>query len=316
MAVGGYGNGFQYFICKETILESENLSNVNHLQMKRSVYMSIAKDILKNIHYNFWKLHSNFLKKNSKLRNLHQGETCLILGNGGSLRYLDFSKLKGIPTIGCTYSLLDRRAMQLDLKYMVFTDPYELMPVRYNRLTKTFQTKFYAPLFKSQIKEYRHITFFSSLTNVYAHFFRPGNLFYFNYRPKKSMDHDISGDFSYTDNALHIMIGVAKYLGFKKVILLGCDYLGEPKLEGHFYAYRKPAVGETDLPFCEKAKKITEGLDVIFVSLKGIQSPVFESAPFSEYFGGQENYLENTDIVDEKYLRLLRRGADKKQVYL
>jgi len=278
--------------------------------------MSIAKDLLKSIHYKFWKLHAYFLRKNTKLRNLHHGETCLILGNGGSLRHLDFTKLKGIPAIGCTYTLLDKRVKQLDLKYMVFTDPYELMPVRYNRLTKTFQTKFYAPIFKSLIKEFKHITFFASLTNVYAHLSRPANLFFFNYRPKKSLDYDISGDFSYTDNALHIMIGVAKYLGFKKVILLGCDYLGEPKLEGHFYAYRKPAVGETDLQFCEKAKKVADGLEVVFVSLKGIKSPVFESVSFDEYFGGQESYLENTDIVDEKHLCLLRRGAEKRQVYL
>lgn len=278
--------------------------------------MPTAKDILKSLHYGFWKLHAHFLNKNSKLRNLHQGETCLILGNGGSLRYFDFTKLKGIPAIGCSYALMDKRISQLDLKYMVFTDPYELMPARYNRLAKAFQIKFYARIFKGFIKEYKHITFFSSLTNLYAHLIPPRNLFFFNYAPKKSIDHNISGDFSYTDGALYIMIGVAKYLGFKKVILLGCDYLGEPKLEGHFYAYRKPAIGKTDMAFCERIKEISVGLEVTFVSLKGIKSPVFDSVPFCDYFGGQENYLENTDIIDEKYLRLLRHGADKKQVYI
>ncbi len=112
------------------------------------------------------------------------------------------------------------------------------------------------------------------------------------------------------------MIGVAKYLGFKKIILLGCDYLGVPKLEGHFYAYKAPAPGKPDKEFCERVKLLSDGLEVVFVSLKGIQSPVFESVAFCDYFGGDELYRENTEIIEEQYLKKLQEGAKKKQVYI
>ena len=51
---------------------------------------------------------------------------------------------------------------------------------------------------------------------------------------------DLSNDFDYLDGSLDVMIGIAKYMGFSKAILLGCDYLGQPKVDGHFYSDEKP----------------------------------------------------------------------------
>lgn len=278
--------------------------------------MSLVKKIVKNTHYKFWKWHSFALKRNAGLRELHQGETCIILGNGGSIRYFDFSRLGDIPTIGCSYSLLDKRTSKINMKYMVFTDPYEIMPIMYNRRTKSLQLRSRANIFKRQIEKFNDITFFSSITNYYAHVNRPKNLFYFNFCKTNRPCHDISGRFSYTEGALHIMIGVAKYLGFKKVYILGCDYLGDPLLGGHFYDYCKPIIREANPGYCNRIKELTDGLDVTFVSIDGITSPVFKSASFRDCFGGEELFVENTDIIDEPSLTLLRHGAGKKQVYI
>lgn len=286
------------------------------------------KTLFKPIHYKFWELHSTLLKENKKFKDIHSGDTCIIVANGGSLKYHDFSKLSGIPAIGCSYTLLDKRVKRLNINYVIFSDPYELMPIIFNKKTrgaegvihhktvKRIQIKFYSKLFKRFIKEYPNITFFASLTNAYSSWLKPHNLFYFNYCKRNKMDHNISGQFSYTDGALHVMIGVAKYLGFKKIILLGCDYLGIPKLEGHFYSNSPPFIGKPHLSYCTRIKQLCEGLDVLFVSVKGIQSPVFSSAVFSEIFGGEELYQSNTEIISREDLLILNSGVEKIQIYM
>lgn len=268
---------------------------------------------LKKIHYKFWSIHGLFLKKNIRIKNIHDGETCIIVGNGGTLKYHDYKKIGNIPAIGCSYLLLDNRVSDLNLKYMVFTDPYELMPVK-TRLG--FGFKFYSRLFKFFITKYKSIIFFASLTNVYAFLSIPKNLYFFNYCDKEHICHDISGKFSCTEGALFIMIGIAKYLGFKKAILLGCDYLGVPKYEGHFYSNAKPFIGINDYDYCQKIKKISEGIEMTFVSINGVESPVFESIAFSRFFGGKEIYRSNDQIISNADLKVLNGGFKKRQIYL
>ena len=82
-------------------------------------------------------------------------------------------------------------------------------------------------------------SFFISITNLYSFTKTIKNL---HYLPVKSVgknnssnnsSFDLSNDFNYLDGSLDIMIGIAKYMGFSKAILLGCDYLGQPKVDGH-----------------------------------------------------------------------------------
>lgn len=273
----------------------------------------MLKNFLKKMHFQFWECHGLLLKKNLSLNNSHDGETCLIVGNGGTLKYHDYKKISNIPAIGCSYLLFDKRVNELNLKYMVFTDPYELMPIK---LGLGLDFKFYARLFKNCIRKYKSIIFFASLTNAYAFLRTPKNLYFFNYCQAKSPCHDISGEFSYTEGALFIMIGIAKYLGFKKAILLGCDYLGVPKYEGHFYSNSKPFTGISDFEYCQKIKNISEGIEITFVSIDGVKSPVFNSTSFSELFGGGEHCRSNDEIVCDEDLQAFKAGFKKKQIYL
>ncbi len=94
---------------------------------------------LRNIEKVLWNSKKAVVQKNSKFKDIHKGETCLIFGNGGSLKYFDFSALPKIPMIGCSYTLTDNRVKDLNMQYCIISDGYLLYPIRYNSYLKKFQ---------------------------------------------------------------------------------------------------------------------------------------------------------------------------------
>ena len=117
--------------------------------------------------------------------------------------------------------------------------------------------------------------------------------FFYSFNDNKSTnddyEYDLTNNFNYTASSLEIMIGISKYLGFKKIILIGCDYLGVPKLDGHFYSNNDPFVGDPiDDAYIQRIKKITTDMQVITIFPKGISSNEFKSFTYDEFF--EKNY--------------------------
>ena len=76
----------------------------------------------------FWFMHKPLVFRNKRFKDIHRGETCYILANGGSLKYYDISKLPKRDTITCSYALIDKRLNSMNVKYFVHTDSYTLYP--------------------------------------------------------------------------------------------------------------------------------------------------------------------------------------------
>ena len=108
--------------------------------------------LLKNLEYSFWRKNKSLLKSNEKYKNIHKGETCYILGNSGSLKYFDLSVLSNFLTMGCSYSLADKRLGESGLNYCVFPSAYLMNPLWRNRLTGKIQFNSLKPIFKKIIK--------------------------------------------------------------------------------------------------------------------------------------------------------------------
>ena len=108
------------------------------------------------------------------------------------------------------------------------------------------------------------------------------------------------------------MLGVAKYLGFSKAILIGCDYLGTPPLMGHFYADTEPFSEPTDdhlSDYRARVKLAAEGIDVTVILPAGVSSPDFQFDSYENYFGLAKEPKKNKDFIDSKHLDLLRDAA-------
>ena len=275
--------------------------------------------LLKNLEYSFWKHSKNSLKSNQKYKNIHKGETCYILGNGGSLKYFDLSVLSNLVTMGCTYSLVDKRLEESGLNYCVFPSAYLMSPLWKNRVTGKIQFNSLKPIFKKIIKDNKKTQFFISLTDKYSFLRPPSNInFVYHFGNKNSNTYDISGKFSIVTGGLDFMLGIAKYLGFSRVVLIGCDYLGFPSMDRHFYSNNKPILGNYKDDYIKRISKVAKNLelDVLTIFPEGINSPDFESKSFTEYFGVDENYHNQSEIIDDSYLRLLKKADSKIQLYL
>jgi hypothetical protein len=274
--------------------------------------MKFIKKIL-NI---FWTFHKAVVQKNLKYQNIHTGQTCLIFGNGGSLKDYDLSAIgKNNLSIGCTYSLADKRMSGLEMNYCVIPSAYFFYYFRIHSLSKKIVINLIGKIVKKIISKNTNTQFFVSLTNYYSLFFRSKNLSYFHHFEDKTIaNFDLAGNFTNVSGALEMMISLAKYMGFAKVILLGCDYLGSPKLEGHFYADRIPFFGEDDPQYIDRLKDVFTELDVVVILPKGSSCQMFASYTFEEYFGVQEYYQSNTEIVDEDYLVMMRKASRHSQI--
>ena len=116
--------------------------------------------LLKNLEYRFWRRSKNLLKSNEKYKNIHEGETCYILGNGGSLKYFDLSVLSNFVTLGTTYSLVDKRLRGSGLNYCIFPSAYLMNPLWKSRQTGKIQFNSLKPIFKKIIKDNKKTQFF------------------------------------------------------------------------------------------------------------------------------------------------------------
>lgn len=274
-------------------------------------------EFIKKVLNRFWSFHKAVVLKNLKYQNIHKDQTCLIFGNGGSLKYYNLAAIKKYPSIGCSYSLADKRMAALEMTYCVTSDSYLLYFFRQHSYSNKIIVNFIGPILKKIIRKNINTQFFTSLTNYYSFLRRPNNLSYFHhFGDKTSGSYDLAGNFSNCSGALEIMISLAKYMGFSKVILLGCDYLGSPKLEGHFYSDSIPVYGKDDPQYVARIKEVAGELDVLVILPKGSSCPVFKTATFEEYFGAAEAYQSNIEIVDEEYLMMMRKAALNNQIYL
>ena len=265
----------------------------------------------------FWLLHMQIIKKNQKWKGRHNGETCLIFGNGASLKYYNFNAISKIPSIGCTYSLADNRLVKFGLDYCAVPEPYYFYPVRRNSRSPEIVINYIGKIMMKIIKRNKKTHFFCSITNFYAFMHRIGNVSYWHHGGEKSTDsYDLAGKFGKCTGSLDMMLGMAQYMGFSKAILIGCDYLGDPIMEGHFYQDKIPMYQKPDHSYANRIRDVASTLDVLVLLRKNSKSAVFKSMSFEEYFNAPEKYHENFEIVENEYLSMMRTAATKKQIFM
>ena len=279
------------------------------------------KSLLRKFLKYFWFMHKPLVFRNKRFKDIHRGETCYILANGGSLKYYDISKLPKRDTITCSYALIDKRLNSMNVKYFVHTDSYTLYPFLFNHhpRAKKFQKNKILPIFNKIFNANKHLTTFINITNIYSvPFFRKNVFYYHKFHETQAPNDDLAGNFSNNRAALDIMLGISKYMGYKKAILIGCDYLGVPPLMGHFYADRKPfSMPDEDLSdYRSKVKLSSKGIDVLVILPEDMSSPEFNYSSYESYFNLKKEYQNNYDFIDEDYLHLLRDAEDFNQSHM
>jgi len=259
-------------------------------------------------------LFSKVLKKNNTFSNLHKDETCYIIGNGGSLKYMDLGSFNDHISIGINHLCLHKDLNKLDLRYYALVESFFLYPYCKNPYIKKYQENVLGQLFRKSFPQDKGIQLFVSLTNLFGFKINNTNyLYHFSHRNPSLEFKDLSGPFSFMAGGLHAAIGLAINMGFKKAILVGCDYTFSPVCSGHFYAFGPPRRSDKDYNMYEDLFKVTTDIIDIEVITDHGKSDSLPFQTYEEFTGKRLKYSENNEIVKDEYLRILQGAVDLKQ---
>ena len=179
---------------------------------------------------------SKTLKKNTKFKDVHKGESCYIFGNGSSLKYYDLKLFNEKASIGCGALFTHKDFRHLNLKYYYVAHPLLFYKFWKNPYSNRYEKNKVGAFYRKKMSLFPEVQYFTSLTNYFG--IQGDNinyLYHFGQVSELSVDSQMDEVFSLMEGSMAGMIGVALYLGYTDITLVGCDYTFAPKLQGHFY---------------------------------------------------------------------------------
>ena len=186
-------------------------------------------------------LFKKVLDKNRILLDQPIADHCFRIGTGASVKNIDFGKINS-PSILINQAYLHKHANLLDIDAIVMPEPFISSPFLKKHYSKKWIKNLKRKFLQNTLNDLpENINFITSITNYPFIKKRKNNYFVFHFgRRNCSLDAlNITSDFSFMRGGLYMAIGYALNRGYKKVTLLGCDYLikaaSEPIMGGHFY---------------------------------------------------------------------------------
>ena len=252
-------------------------------------------------------IHS-ILRRNHIFKNNFFDQTCYIFGNGSSLKYVDFKYFSDKPTIGINHLILHKDFDLLDTCCYTLPEPFSFYYYFKNPYKLKYEKNIMGNLFRSEFSRFKHIPLFTSFTNMFGA--RHKNTFFLHHFGNRKPDSkylDICSEFSYLAGGLHSGIGLAISLGFKKAILVGCDYLMKPKTYGHFYSLPKNGKDVGLNPYNELLAYCSSLIDLEAISITPSDCWI-PAIDYKTYTGISPQYRENTEIVSRKNLLVLNEA--------
>ena len=167
----------------------------------------------------------------SEFWSVHRGETCLIVGNGPSLRDIPLSFLEQYPTFGTN---LIYKLIGFTPTYYTAVDHRVLVP-----LAKTLETRF--PGVPKFVPD-RYVDY--QARPVYYFHHRPGDVWIGN---SEGVDMLTDPGLAYVSIS-HVALQLAYYMGYTTMLMVGMDNTGDGM---HFYGdgYPLPFPDAIDLSF-------------------------------------------------------------------
>jgi len=195
---------------------------------------------------------SDLAQKNKHFKNIHSGETVYILASGPSIQRQDLKPLANKTTIAVSHFHLHKDIEIINPNYHVLAPQHP--PFEFNDSSKYFKD-FHNAYKKHNTKVFLGLTNYVynylELLKKFPELYYP-HQYYIDYSRSPQLDETNLYDQSVWDLAkkpfgirtvLYSAIQMAIYMGFKKIILLGCDhdYLNDiaRTTNHHFYEEEK-----------------------------------------------------------------------------
>ena len=266
----------------------------------------ILKKTIKNI-------FNHKLKKINSLKGLHSGEVCYIMGTGASVKEMDIMFFDDKPVIGLNEIIFHKSFVNLKKKYLVLTEPFFFYP---------FQSKFFwrgswfpvfnptSKILKKMANKNKDILFFLHLSNIF--YINGKNIFYNFLKYTHPEFPSKLNNLNCFKGAFTHALSLAVFLGFKKVILVGCDYTFSPPKGRHFYEKGEGINVDIKDYHTEFLQTIQEFIDIETITLEK-SNTILKSREYSNFKNTSRNYKENYELVNHDELEAIKNT--RKSVY-
>jgi hypothetical protein len=232
------------------------------------------------------------------------------MGGGVSLKWFDLDAFSRKTTIPLAFLPFHNDFNKLDVSYIMLPEPWWFYP--YQKTTTGSRSYIKNTLqiaYREVIKKNPEKEFFINLSNYPV--LNDKNI---TYLFRDLYDSRLSSDFiTYQINAFHgsmrSAVMLAIYMGFHRVYLVGCDYTHLPSRNLHWFEKGEGnfiSLESYQKDFFEIAKQF---IDITTITLDGT-SNFINSVTYKKHTGRDPIYRENTELVDEKYLKLLDTWPD------
>ncbi|MBE0613477.1 MAG: hypothetical protein IH604_07420 [Burkholderiales bacterium] len=259
-------------------------------------------DELKNLLLPFAK---PILSKIHRYKDLHRGEDCYLIGDGVSIKWFDLASFSDKTAIPCGLIPFHDDFEKLDVKYLTVAEPWWFYPTNWTTSPpKKIIRNSIQKAYRETISKYPEKEFFLNLSNYPV--LRQENI---TYLFRDIYDARLPADFiTHRINAFHgslrTSILLAIYMGFDRCYLVGYDYTHVPSRSRHWYEKGQGVfypLENFNKDFFEIAK---EFIDITTITLDGT-SDFIDAMTYKEHTGRDPVFRENTEIVDQRYLKVL-----------
>jgi len=248
------------------------------------------------------------IRRNRKFENRHAGQSCYVLGNGASLKGMDLARFSDRISIGCNSLFVHQDFNQLDCRYYFL--PAAFLFHRYRKYYGSWQRNYMGDLYRKKVLAHSAVSFFTSLSNWVG--LRADNLYYTHHFGSRAWDFgraSVDGHFSFMQGGIYAMIGLAFFMGFESITLVGCDYAFSPRYGSHFFekGLGQKIEDEEEIYGGDFFSDCSKVLNLSIVVPDHIESKLMPRLEYSAYAKKPFRYRENTEIVARQDLEVLSK---------
>lgn len=248
---------------------------------------------------------SSILKKITRYKNIHKGESCYLFGDGISIKYFDLKNFSDRVSIPCGFLLFHNDFKFLHVPYAMLIETYYFYPfTRHAIPPKKFVLNNVQNLYKEEINKNKDVDFFINLSN-YPVLSNENIIYLYRDIPDYYLDENfISNRFNCYSGSLRAQLMLAIYMGFDHVYLIGHDYTHSPARSHHWYEKGNGIITPMEnfsKEFLEYAQKF---IDITTVTIES-ESNNLKYKKYKDLFNVEPEFKENTEILNSRYLEAL-----------
>jgi hypothetical protein len=200
----------------------------------RSTSLHASRNIIyQSLLYFLYRKRKKIIKKTRKLQSCYRDDRCFILFTGTSIKDFDFNIIKGEKIIAAGMSFLHKDFKKCNTVAVFNPAPWEPRSLMH--------LDFISSCIYKNTPKGCHIVFDSTaypyIDQVTYH--RKLDTYYMSNNGNYLSTSDVCSDLHKYNNiqegSFSTALGLASYMGFKEIYLLGQDFLTQPIVYGHFY---------------------------------------------------------------------------------